>query len=131
MMKLRLGGFYRDCEGRVIGPLISNTAESAKQGFVFKHLHRSYTANGGYRVHNGKRWWPDRFDLVEEFFVPNRCCKTLSEAWSCEGCCPDKPAYEAAWKKAYPEYSEESLRIEIARELAKRGFANYVSEAQK
>jgi len=46
-------------------------------------------------------------------FVPNSCCKSIEEAWSCEGCCPDKPAYEAAWKRAYPNYDEGALRLEI------------------
>lgn len=55
-------------------------------------------------------------------FVPNACCKTIEEAWSCEGCCPDKAAYESAWQCAYPDYSDAALRLEIERSLAIRGL---------
>lgn len=65
-MTLTLGPTYLDREGRLIGPLVPNTAESVRQGFLFKHAHRSYKADGSYRVKNGPpaRQWPNRFDLI-------------------------------------------------------------------
>lgn len=55
-------------------------------------------------------------------FTPNSCCRTISEAWSCEGCCPDRAKYEAAWKRWYPDSSDEALRREIDANMAKYGL---------
>ena len=67
-MKIELGAYYLDREGRVIGPLVANTAASAYR-FPFRHAHRSYQIDGSYRVYDGipglARRWSNRFNLVQ------------------------------------------------------------------